>query len=576
VDERDLVALICRADWTKLSLSGAVDGDDPTDSVIAVGQRGADFTAARALPPFRGELLVAAGPGMRYRVATADGARARGYDGSRTWEWLRTMPPGVRIAVKERPQPPVPLLLCPSWLLSGHRLAVQGSKTVFGRRGIRIVATPFHRWDPLYPAHPGQRRVLGHAPRVRYAQALVIVDAELGIALRVVCQDEHAGAVQVTKFLRLTAGPGAVSPGEFDAPDGSLRGSLPGSGGADFARTVGGPLAEAGWEAAKFAGGLAAGGLGIASRLTPSRRARSFAQATSEEPDAALPAGDPLPAALRDWSGGDGTDPGLPPVPDDVLHLVWRGGLEPVPFTGTLHQWGDGTAVLDAVPEPARQAGLGGVGFLIGSLQAKITPDGGVLHQVQKVRFADARRFRIDKVRPAAEAGGRRQLGWRTAAADGQRYWEVREDRTQTRRLDTHTDLPGEVAVMADGSWLLGCRLFAGPEAVVDGRRGYQVNVASPAPSGLRGAIGGDWLPAVAVVDAETGRLLRLTRYLRGRVAVVFELRSIGPVGADGFDFSPPAGRVVDKDAELKETMAAMQARAEAAMRSHRNAPDRP
>jgi hypothetical protein len=66
--------------------------------------------------------------------------------------------------------------------------------------------------------------------------------------------------------------------------------------------------------------------------------------------------------------------------------------------------------------------------------------------------------------------------------------------------------------------------------------------------AGLLTALSGDWLPAVAVVDAETGRLLRLTRYLGGRVVRVTELRSVGPVGADGFGFTPPEGvPVVEK-----------------------------
>jgi hypothetical protein len=54
------------------------------------------------------------------------------------------------------------------------------------------------------------------------------------------------------------------------------------------------------------------------------------------------------------------------------------------------------------------------------------------------------------------------------------------------------------------------------------------------------------------VVDASSGRLLRLTRYRDGKVATRLELRSLADGGSDGssddFGFTPPEGLpVVDE-----------------------------
>jgi hypothetical protein len=127
----------------------------------------------------------------------------------------------------------------------------------------------------------------------------------------------------------------------------------------------------------------------------------------------------------------------------------------------------------------------------------------------------------------------------------------VYQDRVEVRPASSR---PNPVAELADGSWLLGCLLGFGGEVVADGRPGYLViATARPgsAPVGALGWLAGGWLPAVAVVDAATGRLLRLTRYLGGRPARRLELRSLSDGGSgDGSDdlgYTPPDGlRVVD------------------------------
>ena len=82
----------------------------------------------------------------------------------------------------------------------------------------------------------------------------------------------------------------------------------------------------------------------------------------------------------------------------------------------------------------------------------------------------------------------------------------------------------------ADGSWLLGCELSGGESLTVDGRHAYRLTVAG---SFWRSRLLMFSYPAIAVVDAETGRLLRLTTYGKGEPAFCYELR----------DAAPPAGR---------------------------------
>jgi hypothetical protein len=58
------------------------------------------------------------------------------------------------------------------------------------------------------------------------------------------------------------------------------------------------------------------------------------------------------------------------------------------------------------------------------------------------------------------------------------------------------------------------------------------------------------------VVDAATGRLLRLTRYVDGRLARRVEFRSLSDGGSDDFGFTPTAGlRIEDHSmATLRDT----------------------
>jgi hypothetical protein len=543
VDERGLVALLYRADWRELSLSGEVRGGrEPGISVVTEQWQGGPFPPPPPFAPPPGSftetdvtLLVA--PGKRYRMASADGRRVRGCDGERTWGLFGELPPGTEIRLYDAQEPPFPELLEPSWLLSGYDLAIEGDATACGRAAIRVVATARARDHHKLAAPP-----LRWPPVIWADRVVALIDAELGILLR--CESRRAEqAPSVAEFLSLGA-PAEADPGQFTAPPGSVfsDGSWPWS---SFTF----PFGEAGREVAKTAAGLAAAGLGAAIKCTPRRRPDPFARATEEaaDPDAMLPRDDGL--------APDGPpDSGAPPLIDGVLHLLYLSGTDEPRFTATLHEWIDGEALLEAVPDSARKAGFGGVGFLVDAVRDAML-DPGTAHEVSSVRIGGWDRYRIDVTGPGQATrprfgprqDGRR--GRRTDACDGRRRWQVYEDRV----LETPEGfLPVEIRALVDGSWLLGAVLSGGAEVTVGGRRAYRVagQALHGNPWPLLSVLDFQSLPAVAAVDAESGRLLRLTRYAGGKPVMCRELRDIEPGGSGDFGFEPPTGLRVVREAD--------------------------
>ena len=281
-------------------------------------------------------------------------------------------------------------------------------------------------------------------------------------------------------------------------------------------------------------GGLAAGGLGAAIKYSPKLQVDPFAAATTEEPDDAMPDDEPLPA----WAGGSeaggsaagsggsaagaAAAEGRTTVGDEVLALLYRGGLEPTAFSGRICEWMDGEvmagAIAGAVPESARRAGFGGVGFLVDTVLSLEDSPQRVEHSVYSVRVGGWERFRIDRVsrtRPAHERKMKlrnRGRGVLTVTCDGQRTFRVFEDEV---RVGPASGLEegwlGNLAQLVDGSWLLGGRLWGGEEVEVDGRAAYRVIAATgdgPTAGVSLSLMPMWWLPAVAVIDAASGRLL--------------------------------------------------------------------
>jgi hypothetical protein len=554
--ERELVALLHHADWTRLSLSGEVHGADEWATSVFTETRARPDMPFPPHPPFpppgadvAGDLTLLLAPGKRYRTETADGRWVKGCDGERIWEWFAELPPSMEVRLSGGPQPPFPKLLAPSWLLSGYELSVGGEAPVCGRASVRVAATARRR--------PGGGRIRGMLPVMpfgwpdvaRYDHVDAVVDAELGILLR--CEGRSGDHdPELTEFRTLTVNVEA-DPARFTAPPGSVFGERPGSRSSWSVGPFGPygwPFGEAGREAAKAAAGLAAGGLGAAIKYSPRKRQDPFARATQEDdPEAAMP-DDPFPAPAADRP--------VQPVSDEVLHLLYRSGTGVPRFTAALHQWLDFAALLEAVPESARKTGFGGVGFLVDAVRDAAL-DAGTVHVVRSVLIVGWDKYRIDLTRPAWPREQQDSSEWRnhrraeplTVACDGQRRWEVYTDRVV---VGPASPLADELGGLVDGSRLLGCDLSGGEEITVGGLRGYRVAVEGRrrTPS-LFSDFFGLFFPAVAVVDAESGRFLRFTQYKGGKPVVRLELRDIVPDKSDDFGFEPPAGLpVVEKSDE--------------------------
>jgi hypothetical protein len=532
VDERGIVALIYRADWRRLSLSGEVRGGDPMMPPLREMSQRLGWPAP---PPSSGSpgetdrtLLVA--PGGRYRVTTPRG-QVWGCDGERSWARQGELPPSTEIRLGA-PQPPFPELLEPSWLLTGYDLAVEGDSTACGRAAIRVVATARRRARDEIGGIP-YRLPLG----IRAGRVVAVVDAELGILLRYESQHGEQ-APDIAEFRSLTVN---LEPDRawFTAPPGSIFADD--SGLWRFGLPFGGT--GTGIKVAKTAAGIAAAGLGAAIRYKPRRRPDPFARATEEaaEPDAAMP--------RDDGAAPSGTaDPAAPAVRKKVLHLLYRSSADEPRFTAILHQWIDLDALLEAVPESARMTGFGGIGFLVDALR-DAAPDSGN-HQVSSVRIGGWDRYRIDVV--GARSLGRdrhiRHPEPLTEACDGQRRWQVYKDRVVAGPA---APLPEKVAGLVDGSWLLRRELSGGEEVIIGGRRAYRLvgRRQGGMPWAVMDTLTMGFFPVVAAVDAESGRLLRLTSYAGGKPVLCRELRDITPDESGEFGFEPPAGlRIVEEE----------------------------
>jgi hypothetical protein len=487
--EADLISLLYRADWTRLTLAAELsDGSS---------------------------LLVA--PGRRYR--RQDGEAAWGCDGVHPWEPVPGEMAGQNYQWITKIEAPLSTLLCPAWLLASSRLEVLGPAQACGRDALRVLMT----------RRPGIRGRAARPYHVRTDRAEVIVDAGLGILLRLEwLAGEEPGASRagaddpdrgdeddesepvVTEFVGLDLDP-VIDPAQFAPPPGSQigksLGEILGGGGA------------AGW-ALRTAGGMAAGGLGALIKHTAHR---------DDEPQAAgaaFPPADPAPALSP-----DGLPPG-PPVSAGVLHLLHDSGT--AGFAARLHEWLDASALVAQVPAGAQRAGFGGLGLLVRALA-----DGGaVAHRVSALRIDGLGRYRIDHAdEPDA--------GPKTIICDEEHRWQVYGDKVTVGPAES---APPEMADLADPSWLLECRLSGGDPITVSGRPAFRVTVARA---------GGPWSPtllwcpaAVAAVDTELGILLQLTTYADGRPVRRYELRDVTTEAGEFRADLPPGLPVVEDDEE--------------------------
>jgi outer membrane lipoprotein-sorting protein len=195
-----------------------------------------------------------------------------------------------------------------------------------------------------------------------------------------------------------------------------------------------------------------------------------------------------------------------------------------------MHQWVDVGAMLSGIPAGARRAGLGGLGLFADAVSERSS----VVHKVSTVRIAGPNRYRVDHADPSRDVA-------KTIVCDGQRRWQVYDDKVM---VSATAQTPGDVADLADASWLLECGLTGGELVMVGDRPGYRVGVARGDALWSMALMFGQ---AMAVVDAELGVLLRLTCYLRGKPVQRMELRDL-TAGAGDFPVDiPPDLPVVEE-----------------------------
>jgi hypothetical protein len=156
---------------------------------------------------------------------------------------------------------------------------------------------------------------------------------------------------------------------------------------------------------------------------------------------------------------------------------------------------------------------------------------------------------------PRSRSARRKDEVAQTIVSDGTRQWKVFGDQVVAGPA---APPPSDLADLVDAAWLLDrdLALSSGAEVWVDGRRAYRVvaryrDAARPWMGWWQRL----FFPAVAVVDAETGLLLRLTRFKGGRPAMRQELRDVRSLEpGTGFGFTPPDGLpVFDPESDLAE-----------------------
>jgi hypothetical protein len=555
-DLQDVIGLLYRADWTRLSVSADVHSESDQDLLMSrvramrppwvsvglarrfqVDSQSSPLTWEEALSEEeRGyhcwdtRLLIA--PGGRYRQEYRDEPswRVIGSDGERSWVWHPQDPVRPDPPVDVGHKPPLDQMFRPSWILNGFTLEVRGPVTACGRDAIAVAATPRTSTEPL--------------PRLRASSLSdhleVIVDAELGFLLR--CEETFEG--QRMGLTELTAvvldPPEAEDPSRFAPPAGSqisqnVRESP--------RETSSGPCGEV----AKTAARLASGALGASIRFAQHRPGRP--DLSEGEPQAAMPLAEP---AVLETEGG-------PPLPDDLLYLLYRSGENPA-LTATLREWRDVSAVTARVRDSVRAAGLGGVGFLMDSLTAA-THEEPVALTISRLRVSGRDKYRVDRLtRPGK---GRAK----TIACDGEHRWVEHADHTLVGPADP---LPRNIANLVDPSWLFECRLSGGAEISYRGRRAYQLRAAKDDDGRLAAPL--LFFPADVIVDAELGWLLRLISFAGDRPASWSELSDIGtelvPAGEFRLDVRPGVRVVEETGDPFTDTVAVMPGAAGRAVRT--------
>ena len=181
-----------------------------------------------------------------------------------------------------------------------------------------------------------------------------------------------------------------------------------------------------------------------------------------------------------------------------------------------------------------------------------MTPGMNVARTEARLRVSGPDRYRLDFSRRP------RRIDSTTIACDGERRWRVFQDRIL---VGPAAPLRDHFAFLADSCWLLRGRLSGGAELTYRGRPARQLRVTS-APGGEEVVLGPLFMyPTDAIVDAETGCLLRLISYSGDALATWWELDDISTEPADPDEFRvhvPPGTRTVEETGNLIADSAAV------------------
>jgi hypothetical protein len=560
----DLVALMYRADWTTLSLTGEVAEFHDFGAAIRMHEppRPPWMRADRPAHP-AGQGKGPSHPGgwpadgdedgeddepdseeelpgtteLTHRVLLRPGGRFRNQtrsaggglsvttsDGNVSWESYEAgpddddppedgddEPPSLSPA-----QPPLDLLLCPAWLPARFRLEQAGSEVVAGRRALRVIGTrrpvigrrSRSGSSRTRPAHRSSSELPDRLDR-----ADVLIDADLGILLR--AELLHSGqTITRLEVTTLVTDPPAVDDTDVFTP--------PADPVQDRPRSTSGPGQDLGQ--LKTAADLGASAMSFMIRHAPRR----------EPPAGSRPDPADTPAlAGGPWPGQPGPDE---PVSSRVLGLLYAAGLSRADFDAELRTWADsavGAETFRYVTRNTRLSGVTRLGDALGDLAT-------TWQRREALRIGLPNRFRIDYI-----DGGMKQQRASAEATDGSQRWRVFPGHTS---IGPAQPLPARIARLVDPAWLLDWRLTGGAEVIEGGRRGIRIRIGERWHAGERAALPA---PVDAVIDAELGVLLRLTEEQSGRPAKQLVLAGLAvrePRGASSFRIEVPAGTRVVQD----------------------------
>jgi outer membrane lipoprotein-sorting protein len=540
ISAADLVVLLYRADWTRLSLSATVR--EHLDRALLDklckdwGTRRHGRTPDQPPPWWPGwlrrpwhdqpehddpedddpeepvgesshRLLLA--PGGRYRLEPAAGDESGLIvsDGQSRWH--------ISEGAAERSRADGPAraaeLLLPADLLTRFDFEVTGTSQAGGRVAHRVTACV----RPDSWTFSGQRERL-------LDQVLILVDAELGILLRY----EEVFGGQRLKLVELADvvldPPEALDPALFLPPAG-----MPVTDSPPFLRSNAAMPGPAG-QVVRTAAGLVGSAMGFAVRHTGPRPPRWV----GDEP----------------WpSTGESTGAGGGPLGDDLVRLLHRTVLPPLALSADVHEWHDTRVSMAGMAElraslPTALDGILGPDAVWDAL-ADRAPE--IAHTARRLRIATPGRYRIDRLTGEGQKP-------ETIVCDGERLWRVYHNRVATGPAEP---LRYPYGTLLDLAWLLGAyALSAGGETEVDGRPGLLVRADPQGEPGHRLLRWGGsplfFFPgrAEVIVDAELGVALRETTYVGDEPESCYELRNLTAGAPDPAVFVvdvPPGTRTV-------------------------------